>query len=230
MEFDYVFHFAALNQTHVGKKDYDSYYQINVIGTKNVINSLNFKNFVLMSTAKVYKQSRGKIYESSPLEPIAEYERSKLEAEKICKENIGDRKLVILRPVNIVGPGQANKAILPVFFNNFMNNKPIDVFAPPETILQFLYIDDVIRAFKLVMERNGIEGIFNLSSVDNIRLDILVENIAAITNFKSPVNFSNNTESFFSEIVSDRAESVLNWKAEIGIKEILRRYYNTFGE
>ena len=93
--FDFVFHFAAVNQTHIGKKTYSIYHKVNVLGTENVIKALNFDKFVFMSSAKIYEMNGVKIDESSPVLPIAEYEKSKLEAEKVCKNNIKKDGLAI---------------------------------------------------------------------------------------------------------------------------------------
>jgi len=225
-KFDFVFHLAALNQTHIGKKDYSDYYKTNVLGTENIINGISFTRFVIMSTAKIYKPNGIIIDESSLVFPIADYEKSKFEAEELCKNYINNNNLTILRPVNIVGPGQGQKAVLPIFFQKAMKNQSIEVFAPKKSVLQLLYISDVIRMFQLLIELKS-TGIFNLSSKDNISIEFLAREIVRITNSKSKIIFSNNEKVNFSEISSLKAKEIVNWEPKINTKEILNLYYKS---
>ena len=114
--FDFVFHLAAYNVTHVGKKDPVSYGRVNVKGTRHIIESAPAKNFILMSTAKVYRCEGKPIHEMSPLGPENDYEKSKLEAEMVCRKYIPRDQLTIFRPVNIVARARQIKPFFPYCF------------------------------------------------------------------------------------------------------------------
>lgn len=221
--FDFVFHLAALNITHVGKADWEAYYKVNVLGTLNLIESVKTKNFTIMSTTKVYKQEGKVIDETSPVEPRGDYEKTKLAAEDICQQYFQGEYLTILRAVNIVGPSQSNKALLPVLFRNAFNDRPIDIFIPQNTTLQLLYIDDVVRAFELLIQHGGVAGIFNLATPYKIQIDSLASKIIEITNSSSQINYSNTDKAVFSEIVSNRAEKTFGWHPVMTIPDILDR-------
>lgn len=222
--FDYVFHLAALNVTHVGKADQEAYRRANVLGTENLIKAVNAKKFVFMSTAKVYKKQPGIIDERSEILPEGDYEKSKWLAEELCRRYLKPDRLVILRPINIVGPGQADKAILPVFFKNAFQNSPLDVFAPRDSVLQFVYIDDVMRLLEALLKNNAASGVFNISSTDRISLEGLALKIVELTHSRSAVRFTNAQRAVLYEVVSRRAKEVLGWQARVPIAEILRRY------
>ena len=226
--FDYVFHLAALNVTHVGKADYPAYVKANVLGTENLIKAVESKKFVFMSTAKVYRQVGGRINEESSIQPQGDYEKSKLEAENIFRHYLTPEQVTILRPVNIVGPGQADKAILPLLFKNALTHKPIDIFASRKSVLQLLYIDDVVRAFERIVAQLQACGIFNLSSEETISLENLVSEIMRMTQSQSRVNFSNLSEVPFSEVVSLKAKKVLGWQAQTSVPEILQNCYSAY--
>ncbi len=221
--FDHVFHLAALNVTHVDKADHQAYHRVNVQGTENLIKAVKTRKFVFMSTAKVYRRQE-KIEENSDILPENDYEKSKWMGEELCRRYFKPDQLVILRPVNIVGPGQADKAILPVFFKNAVWNQPIDVFAPRNTILQFLDIDDVVRLLESLIKNNNASGVFNMSSPDRISLEELASKIVELTHSRSIVRFSNTQKAVISQVVSQRAKEVLNWQAQVSIEEILRKY------
>ena len=213
--------------THVGKKDSQVYHQVNVQGTQNLLNAVRMKNLIFMSTAKVYKQEGKPIDETSPLEPLDDYAKTKLEAEYICRKYFTGDHLIVLRSVNVVGIGQPDKAILPVLFNQAFHNEPLDIFAPKKSFVQFLYVEDVIRTFELFMDHPNLDGIFNLSSVQKIRLDELAFKIIQLCQSKSTIHFSNLTEAPFSEIRSDKIQKKLGWVAQTTINDILKIYHQS---
>jgi len=226
--FDFIFHLAALNITHIGKADYDAYYKVNVLGTRNLIQSVQTRNFIFMSTAKVYRHEGKPIIEASPVNPLRNYEKSKLAAEEICRKYFHGENFAILRAVNIVGPGQADKALIPVLFRNAFYGKPINIFVPKKTILQLLYVDDVVRAFEMLIENEGAAGIFNLSATDTIRLDLLARKIARMCNSSSEIVFSNTEDAVFSEVISNHAKEVFGWSPAVSVQNILARCYEAY--
>ena len=127
--FDFVFHLAARNITHVGALDYAELQRVNVAGAQNVMRAVTAPDFVFMSTSKVYQQAGQPIDESSPTAPLADYERSKLEAEHALAALFAGQRLTIFRAVNIVGRGQAEKALVPVLFANAYAGRSLDIFA-----------------------------------------------------------------------------------------------------
>ncbi len=223
--FDYVFHLAALNVTHVEKTLYEGYHRINVVGTQNLIKAAHTKKFIFMSTAKVYQKKGGDITEDSLVNPEGDYEKSKFAAEEICWRFLSPDQLVILRPVNIVGPGQAEKAVLPIFFRNAVENMLIDVFAPRKSILQFLYIDDVVRFLKMLLEKDSTCGVFNLSSSEHISLEELASKIVHMTGSRSIVKFSNSEEISFGKVIFQKAKDILGWRAQVAMEDMLHKYY-----
>ena len=225
--FDYIFHFAALNVTHVDKVSHEAYTLVNVAGTQNLIKAVHTKKFIFMSTAKVYQKTGKVIREDSPVQPEGDYEKSKFAAEEICRHFLKPDQLIILRPVNIVGPGQTDKAMLPIFFKNAMENQPINVFAPRQSVLQLLYIDDVLRLFEMLLAQDSVCGVFNLSSQDQISLEDLVLNIVRMTNSRSVIKFSNLEKAPKGEVIGTKAKDILGWEAKVSIEEVLHKFYTS---
>ncbi|MBF0332012.1 MAG: NAD(P)-dependent oxidoreductase, partial [Candidatus Omnitrophica bacterium] len=96
---DVVFHLAAYNVTHVGDAAAGMYQRINVNGTENVIKGAPADKFVFLSTVKVYERRAGVVDESGSLAPKGLYEKSKIEAENVCRQLIDPACLVIIRSV-----------------------------------------------------------------------------------------------------------------------------------
>ena len=224
-KFDFVFHLAAHNVTHVGSQSADLYQLVNVRGTENVLNCAPAKNFIFLSTAKVYRAEGKPITENSAIEPASKYEASKFAAENICRELFVRGKLCVFRSVNIVGPGQPDKAVIPVLFKKAAAGEAMEIFGPRESFLQLLYVKDAVDAFVQVVERDGLAGNYNLASKDHMRLDELAESIKQICGSKSEIRLTNQALAPFSEVLANKVEKALGWKAKTTIREILEKYY-----
>ncbi|MCK4261089.1 MAG: NAD(P)-dependent oxidoreductase [Halanaerobiales bacterium] len=229
IDFDVIIHLAALNQTNINSNfAYDQFRDVNVNGTINVANSCNFEKFIFFSTANMYDKIASQINESSPLKPHSFYERSKYEAELACKEYIENNKLVILRPVNITGIKQANKAIVPFFFSRAVKNESIQVFVPKNRKIQLLSVKDLLKAIEIVICTEHINGIFNLSNKESIEVKEVAEKVVALCNSKSQITCTNNDLENFSEISSEKAKNLLNWQAQDSINTIINDYAQIF--
>ena len=226
-DFDFVFHLGAYNVTHVGETSTDKYKRVNVEGTANLLGSANIRNFVFLSTIKVYDHTCERIDEDAPFDPVNAYEKSKLEAEKLCKEKFSGENLYIFRSVNIAGPGQFEKALIPVLFKNAIVDKPLDIFAPRKSIIHLLYVEDIVDLFKLLLVKGSKGSIYNLASKENVCLDELAKMIVEITNSESQILLKNDSPVTESKIVFDKVRKDLGWKPKTDVKEILKLYYES---
>ncbi len=219
--FDFVIHLAAHNITNVGAKDTGLYTAINVDGTKNLLQAVHAKKFIYLSTAKVYKNEGLPITEDSPLGPQGAYEQSKLKAEEVCRALLKKESLVILRPVNVMGWGQAPKAVLPVFFQKAKANQALDIINAPHTPMQFVYVEDLIDAIEAVISKGEIvpSGIFNIAHEETISLEQLARTIITMTHSSSVLNTPKNaSETLFSPVICDKAYQQLAQVRHLGTK------------
>ena len=223
--FDTVIHLAAYNITNIGLKDGDLYTAVNVEGTRNLLQAVRSKRFVFLSTAKVYMNEGLPLSEDSPLAPQGAYEQSKLKAEEICRISLKKESLVILRSVNVLGWGQAPKAVLPVFFQKAMANEPLDIMQAAQSPMQFVYVEDLIDAIEAVIANAGVNGVFNIAHEGKVTIEQLARAIIALTRSSSDLNLvKNSLETIFSPVVCDKAFLSLGWKAKTSLVKILELY------
>lgn len=222
--FDCVIHLAGHNVTYVGNRGPGLYRKVNVLGTEHVIKAVKSKKFIFLSTAKIYAQNGIPIKEDSPVRPQNNYEKSKFQAELKCRSLVSQKKLVIIRSVNIVGPGQKDKAILPVLFKKARAGKPFEIFMPRDLVLQFLFVEDVVEAILKFIVKDNISGTFNLASKVRIRLDDLAFRVKERTRCSSEVRFTNRSTCQFSEIFGLKAEKTIHWKAKTSLDKILKGF------
>ncbi len=223
--FDFVFHLAAYNITNVGIKQDGLYTAANVEGTKNLLQAVQARKWVYLSTTKVYKNEGLPIFENSVLSPQGVYEQSKLKAEELCRSSLPEGQLVILRSVNVMGPGQALKAVLPVFFQKAKANQALDIINAAHTPMQYVYVEDLVDAFEALVLHENQSGIFNVAHEETTTLEKLAKAVIALMHSSSALNMMKGTpETLFSPVNCDKAYGSFGWKAKTGLTRILELY------
>jgi len=123
---DIVIHTAALTNVDYCETHREEAYNINVKGTKNLIDSLKNREakFIFISSDYVYDGLKGNFNEESPTNPINYYGKTKLEAEQIVRRC---KNYLILRPTVIFGWDERGKNFFMQLFRNQKDNLPMKV-------------------------------------------------------------------------------------------------------
>lgn len=175
---DVVIHLAALSGLKNCELDQKEAFDVNVIGTENIVKGCikNNSRLIFLSSREVYGSTvMKKSDENDELDPINVYGQTKMKAEKIIqkygeKENLD---YTILRLTNVYGPG--NKSGINRLIVDALNKKKI-VVNGGEQILNLIFIDDVIQILHLVLKNNKIsKEIFNIGSKNTISLNKFLE-------------------------------------------------------
>jgi len=142
-ETDIVIHCAGV----VRALTWDTYNDVNVTGTKNIIetvleNNKNLKKFIFISSQAAMGPSfEDKTRKIGDIEtPVSDYGKSKLLAEQEVKKLKGIVPYCILRPAAVYGP--RDKDIF-AFFN--MVNKHIAPKTVKEHLIQLVFVKDIAK-------------------------------------------------------------------------------------
>lgn len=114
---DVVVHLAGI--AFVGHTDAAEIYQSNLLGTRNLLQSIlaagaNPRSVLLASSANVYgNQQGGALSEDAPLQPINEYGISKAAMEMVARLFMDRMPITIARPFNYTGVGQSTDFVVP---------------------------------------------------------------------------------------------------------------------
>ncbi len=120
---DAVVHLAA--QAFVDHGQAKDFYEINVIGTDNLLATLarhapDIKSILLASSANVYgNQSEGAMGENHPPAPANHYAISKLAMEHLAQQYFDHLPVFITRPFNYTGVGQDAMFLVPKIVKHF---------------------------------------------------------------------------------------------------------------
>ena len=111
---DSVIHLAAALSVGESQKNPKKYYDINVTGTKKLLEAIektNVKNIIFSSTCAVYEDGHTTVSEKTKLKPSSVYGKTKLIGENIIKSFCKKAKLNygILRFFNVVGASSSGK-------------------------------------------------------------------------------------------------------------------------
>lgn len=185
---DCVFHFAA--RIHVDESILDplSSLNVNILGTYNVLESVtHFKSrLICLSSCEVYGAPLNKlpIKEDAELKPHSPYAASKAGADRLCFSYYMTygTDVVIVRPFNVFGPFQKNGvdgAAIAIFVDQAMRGKPIVIFGDGRQTRDYMYIDDLIKAYDMIYNNPQLKGqVINFGTGKETRIIDIAKYIA----------------------------------------------------
>jgi len=178
---DTIFHLAA--QIHIDKSILEpkETFEVNVLGTLNILEvalKRDFKKIVFASTSEVYGTVlNGSITEEHPLNPQSPYAASKAAADRLCyaySKTYG-MNVSIIRNFNTYGPFQKDTgygSVIPIFIRRVLENKPPIIYGSGDQTRDFMYIEDAVRAYDIVMNKD-FDGALNFGSGRDISINDL---------------------------------------------------------
>jgi GDP-4-dehydro-6-deoxy-D-mannose reductase len=181
---DWIIHLAAKSHVQASWVDPIHTLHVNVSGTANLLKTLTEMGFqgrlLYVSSADVYgsvPDAALPVTENTVPAPRSPYASSKIAAETLCLQWARSRSLdvVIARPFNHTGPGQAPEFALPGFARDLAAIKlrrragPI-LAGDLEVTRDFLDVRDVIAAYLALLEHGRASEIYNVCSGRETRL------------------------------------------------------------
>ncbi len=153
---DYLIHLAAIS--FVQHADADAFYRVNVIGTINLLQAmadaqLTPRRVLVASSANVYgNATAGVIAESQPPQPVNHYAVSKLAMEFMVKTWCDRFPIVITRPFNYTGIGQAPHFLVPKIVSHFVQRAPVIELGNLDVERDFSDVRMVAHAYRGLLE------------------------------------------------------------------------------
>lgn len=229
--FDSVFHLAAVANPRTCKENFDLAFNVNVVGTKNILlNSKNCDKVVFMSSAAVYGEPmRLPMDECHPLNGSDPYAYTKIMGENLCfnfVRNYG-RKIVIARNFNTFGIGQTGDYIIPTLIRQAITNKAIEIWNS-SPVRDMMYVDDTIDAI-LALEDNGKSEIYNIGTGKGVQIGQLADTIRHNTSDDIKVTDLQKSVLGSPKLVADNTRlKSLGWQESVGFEEGIRRTIEWF--
>lgn len=182
---DVIVHLAAI--AFVGHGAADAFYQVNLIGTRNLLEAIAAcgktpECVLIASSANVYGNvSEGMLDEHTPPAPANDYAVSKLAMEYMAKLWCDRLPIVITRPFNYTGVGQAENFLLPKIVSHFQRKAPAIELGNLDVWRDFSDVRAVVRAYRGLIEARAVGQTVNVSSGITHSLREVIAKCSAIT-------------------------------------------------
>ena len=223
---DVIFHLAALTDVVESEVKKDEYWNVNVMGTENVLKIAKdvSAKLVFTSSAAVYGELNNVAREDLKPNPISFYGATKLEGEKLCMryhEEYGT-DIVVLRLFNVFGE-RAKGGVVKIFLERAREGKPLIIYGDGEAVRDFIYVGDVVDALiKAALSEKASGRILNIGSGKPTKVRELAEVVAKETGVKIIYESERRGEIKFSLADISLAKKMLNWNPKIYLIDWIR--------
>lgn len=245
---DAVVHFAAFAYVGESVQNPAKYYQNNLIGTINLLNTMlefGVKNIVFSSTCATYGEPvYTPIDEKHPQSPINPYGHSKLMIEQVFKdyELAYNLKHISLRYFNAAGAnkdgfiGESHNPethLIPLVLQAIKGEREyISVFGSDydtkdgTCVRDYIHVDDLALAHRLALENlDKFSGCINLGTGIGTSVKEVIEAAELVSGKKCPVVYAPRRAGDPAKLFADnkKAKEILGWQAAYSdIKDIIQ--------
>lgn len=234
----FIFHLAAYG-TLPKDDDVNRMVEINVKGTLNLINAVKknkFKLFINTGSSSEYGIKNKPMRESDILLPINDYGVTKAAATLFCYKIASLEKLPIitLRLFSPYGYFEDKGRLIPQVVLSLLNKKIIKL-SSPFYVRDFIFIEDVIKAYmKAIAAIHQPGEIFNIGSAKQHTIKEIVETILQITKSDMQIAWgkvkkqTRQKEPLIWQADITKAKRQLNWQAETDLSQGLTKTVDWF--
>ncbi len=203
-QLDLVVHLAAIVPIKVVNSNPKKAYQVNYIGTKNVVDAIaqaNIKWFFFASTSHVYFSSKNKINERSKIKPISYYGYTKLKAEKYIQKKLSKKKVTfcIGRIFSTANIKQKKNYLVPDLIHKIKKSKKIVILKNLNHFRDFISMK-IISKIIFILYKKNFSGIINIASGKKILLKDIAKQILKKYNKKALFNDNKKKTSLIANI------------------------------
>ena len=228
---DVVVHLAAIS--FVAHGDAETIYRVNVVGTRNLLEALASmeqrpRAVLLASSANIYGNAAVEIIdELVPPSPSNDYAVSKLAMEFLARLYFDRLPIILARPFNYTGVGQARNFLLPKIVDHFCRHASVIELGNLDVARDFSDVRMVAKVYRRLLETpEALGGVFNVCSGRAYSLRDILAMVASLSghSLEVKVNPAFVRANDVRVLRGSRAklESVIGPVDDIGLEETLR--------
>lgn len=235
---DVVFHLAALIAIPFSYEAPQTYVDVNVTGTVNMLEAarrVGVTRFIQTSTSEVYGTALfTPITEEHPLHGQSPYAASKIAADMMSEAYARsfDLPVFILRPFNTYGPRQSERAVIPTVIRQALDPDCDAIRLGDLTPKRdFNFVSDTVSAFLLAGEATAIEpGVpYNAGSGTAVSIGEMVECVQHLCGVNKPIEHEATRDrpakSEVYELIAcaEKLTAEAGWRSAIDLDEGLKQ-------
>lgn len=215
---DCIIHLASIANDPAAELDPGLTWNVNVLATYNLINlaiKKGVKKFIFASSGSVYGvKKEKKVTEELNLEPLSEYNKSKMIGERILLSYKKDIDLTILRPATVCGYSPSMRLDVAVNALTFaaLNKRKIKVYGGKQ-IRPNLNIHDMVDVYKFFLKKKikkdkhindtifnvGFENLSILNIAKRINTSLKLKSKIFVEPSNDPRSYRQNSDKIISE-------------------------------
>jgi nucleoside-diphosphate-sugar epimerase len=187
----HVVHLAGISFTLDGKDI--NIYQVHLIGSENLLKACmeirgNLQKVILVSTSHVYGFGNGEpLDEDFPVAPRSHYAVSKYAMECIAENYRDDLSIIITRPFNYTGYGQAGRFLVPKLVSHFKERLPAIELGNIDVARDFSDVRWVAQVYRALLD-SEYEGVVNLCSGRAVTIRYILDYLQQKTGHEIQLN------------------------------------------
>ena len=229
---DAILHLAALIAIPYSYHSPDTYVDINIKGTLNVLQAardLGVDRVIHTSTSEVYGTAKFvPITEEHPLQGQSPYSATKIAADQLAFSFYSSFSLpiIIIRPFNTYGPRQSARAVIPTIITQIATGSRHIKLGAVSPTRDFNYVQDTVAGFIAALNADkGFGEVINLGSNFEISVGNTARLIAEVMNIDIEVIADeerlrpkkSEVERLWADNV--KAKKLLGWQPSYGGRE-----------
>ncbi len=229
-----IFHLAALVGIPYSYVHPNEVIEVNTIGTLNVLTAARegeVRNVLITSTSEVYGTA---IYvpidEKHPKQAQSPYAASKIAADAIALsfQSSFQVPVTIVRPFNVYGPRQSDRAIIPTIISQALTKNEV-VIGNTRPTRDFTFVTDTVEGFvKIAEAEKAIGQEINLGSGREISIGELATKLVSLVgrgvNIRQAEERIRPNKSEVERLLADnsKAKALAAWQPQVALDEGLR--------
>ncbi len=234
VSFDAIIHLAARAGVRPSIEQAKTYYDINVMGTLNLLEfarQMNIPRFIFASSSSVYGNNPNTPWKETDLlhQPISPYGATKLAAEELgmVYAQLYNLQFLALRLFTVYGPRQRPDLAIHKFYNLIHEEKPITLFGDGHTLRDYTYVSDIVAGIMAALEYPTDEStIFNLGDNRQVSLLQLVQTLETCMSKKAIINWQDEQPGDVPQTFADisKAGALLNYHPRVMLEQGLKQF------
>ncbi len=182
---DYAIHLAALS--FVGHSNATAFYAVNTVGTTNFLEALlphaeRMQRVVIASSANIYGNATAEpITEDTLPAPVNHYAASKLAMEKMVRSYADRLPVVMTRPFNYTGVGQAGHFLVPKLVTHFAEKRAFIELGNLDVVRDVSDVRMVAEGYVRLLAAQVPDGVTNVCSGIGRSLRWILDELQALS-------------------------------------------------
>lgn len=231
---DMVIHLAAKAGVRPSLLDPAAYYDVNVMGTLNMLEMIKkhkISKLLFASSSSVYGNNKKIPFSESDNvdHPVSPYAASKKAGELLCHtfHYLYNIDIFCLRFFTVYGPRQRPDLAINKFTRAILRDEVITLYGDGNTSRDYTHIQDIIQGIRKAILRIKGFDIFNLGESKTISLNSLVSILEEFASKKAVTKYAPFQEGDVIQTYADinKARRILNYEPVIDIESGIRNYF-----